>query len=324
MLTLDRASAEALNPCSWTVSEGLHIVIGTERDGTQDLIGLVAGSTAPRSGAVRVQGRPPHRSPDLRRGIAAVRGSEELLPARSVRDVVRLALSARGLQTTAENALAQARLSHWAERRASSLDAAERRSIAACVAFSIEQPLLAVLHEPLAYLPGWAPELVMARIVSWTARGALVLCTTSSPATARALGGNAWVLDRGRLTNITEQVGPADLAPGQPGTLLIRTPRARELAALLSSTPGVSAAAFDETWHAAQVRVQGMDLKTLALAIAHAARTHAIPIEAIVPGSPELEVARAASAGYLRAAYDAAYQRALADQYANGSSHAGG
>jgi energy-coupling factor transport system ATP-binding protein len=314
MLQLQRVRSGTLNHCSLTLEAGLHVILGHERDGTSDLIELIAGSRAPRTGTVRVRGLAPHRSPALRQSLAVLRGSEELFPARSVVEAVRIALTGRGVPTTAEAALADANLSHWAARRAAKLNAHERRAVAASVVFSMAQPTLAALHEPLAYLPGISPELAARHIASWVAAGCLVVCTTTSPAAVQTLGGSAWILERGGLLRPIAARSSAELAPGQPTTLLIRSPHARELSAALSRTPGVTAAAFDEALHASQVRVQGADAKTLSLTVARVAREHALHVEAIVPSLPDLEVTRAASAGYLRGAYEAAYYGARAEQ----------
>ncbi|HEY6561241.1 MAG TPA: ATP-binding cassette domain-containing protein [Polyangiaceae bacterium] len=314
MLHLQRASSGTLNHCSLTLEAGLHVILGHERDGTSDLIDLIAGSRAPRAGSVRVRGLAPHRSPALRQSMAVLRASEELFPARSVGEAVRVALTERGVPTTTEAALAQANLSHWAGRHAAKLNAHERRAVAASVVFSMAQPALAALHEPLAYLPGISPELGARRIASWVAAGCLVVCTTSSPAAVQTLGGSPWILERGGVLRPIAARSSVELAPGRPTTLLVRSTSARELAAALSRAPGVTAAAFDEAQHASQVRVQGADAKTLSLTVARVAREHALHVEAIVPSVPDLEVTRAASAGYLRAAYEAAYYSARAQQ----------
>lgn len=324
MLSLQRASAGALRHCTMTLEPGLHVILGNEQDGTGDLVELASGSHAPRSGSVQVRGQSPHRTPAVRREIASLRQSEALFPVRTAGEALRIALAARGVPVTAEQALAQARLTHWTARTLSKLEPAEQRTLAACVALTHPKPALAVLHEPLAYLPGFSAELMTERIASWIAAGCLVVCTTSSPATAQALGGKAWILERNGVVRPILAPSSIELAPGQTTTLSIRTPGARELAAALSRAPGVTAAAFDEGLQRGQVRVQGADPRALSLTLARVAREIGVPIEAIVPSAPDLELTRAASAGYLRAAYDAAYYRAQGQQPTTAwSAHAG-
>lgn len=315
-LSLQRASAGSLGHCTLSFPPGLHVVLGHEREGSADLVDLISGSRAPRSGSVRVGGAAPHRSPALRLRLVALRREEELFPARSVGEAVGIALAARGLALTAAGVLDRFRLSQWAARRVSKLDWRERRVVALCIALSVEQPVLAVFHEPLAYLPGLSPELVTSRIASWVARGCLVVCTTSSPTAAQVLGGTVWMLERGSVRPVLSSGGIEPL-PGYAVTLLIRTPRARELAAALSGAPGITAAGFDEALQRSQVRVQGSD-PTLGLTIARVARELDVPIEAMVPSLPDLEVTRAANAGYLRATYEAAYHRAQWEQQSTG------
>jgi ABC-type multidrug transport system ATPase subunit len=314
MLSLRGARAGTLRRCTLDLEPGLHVVLGQEQDGTGDLVELLAGARAPRSGSVTVLGRQPHRSPTLRRDIAALRQSEELFPARTAGEALRIALAARGVPVTAEQALDEAGLRHWAPRAPSKLDLSERRTLAACMALARPKPPLAVLHEPLAYLPGLSSELMLRRITSWVAEGSLVLCTTSSPSTAQLLGGRAWILEQSGAVRPLAASNAVELAPGQPATLLIRTSGARELAAALSRAAGVTASAFDETLQHAQVRVQGSEARALSRTVVRVARELGIPVEAIVPSVPDLEVMRAANAGYLRAAYDAAYYRAQVEQ----------
>jgi ABC-type taurine transport system ATPase subunit len=324
MLSLQAANAGALRRCTLKLQPGLHVVLGREQDGTGDLVELVAGSRAPRSGSVTVLGRPPHRSPAVRRETTVLRQVEELFPARTVGEALRIALAARGVPVTAEQALDDAGLRHWSPRAPEKLDAAERRTLAACLALTGQKPALAALHEPLAYLPALSPELMIRRITSWVAEGCLVLCTTSSPSTAQRLGGSIWILEQGGAVRPIAAPSSDELAPGQPATLLIRTAGARELAAALSRITGVTAAAFDETLHHAQLRVQGHDARLLSQTVVRVARELGVVLEAIVPGAPDLELTRAANAGYLRAAYDAAYYRAQAEQQTPAwSDHAG-
>jgi len=322
MLTFERASAGTLNHCNLTLTPGLHVILGHEREGTRDIVELAAGACPPRSGVVRVQGRAPHRTPELRRRMVSLRHHEQLFPSKTVLEAVRIALAARGLAIAPEQTLERAHIARWADRPPASLDARECRSVAACIALNVESPLLAALHEPLAYLPGLSAALLSERIANWVEQGALVICTTSSPTSARALGGHVWLLDRGRLLPHTAGASAWPIVPGQQTVLLVRTPAARALAAALSHVEEVAAVAFDETHHTSEVRVQGPDPKRLALALTRAARAHGIPVLAIVPSLPDIEFTRAANAGYLRAAYDAAYRSAQLQPQAERSPHA--
>jgi ABC-type thiamine transport system ATPase subunit len=316
MLAVERLKVGSLSSCNLALDSGLHVILARETDGTPDFIDVLSGSAAPSFGRVRISARDPYRSPDVRRRISSLRAREESFPQRTVSAAVATALSARGLRLSADDALRSLGLESWSDRDPRQLSAAEHRSVAACVAFSSDEPLLAVLHEPLAYLPGIDQERVQSRLRRWLERAVPVLCTTSSPRTAHALGGTIWLVSRGQLARQIAATEPWDFAPGSDVTLLVRSESPRELLRALAIDPAVSAVALDELVRPSEIRVQGRDAAAIALAIARAGLQSGVAITAIAPVLPDLEFTHAASEGYLRGAYDAAYQAALHPQLA--------
>jgi ABC-2 type transport system ATP-binding protein len=311
MLSIQRVRHGALADASLELGPGLAVVLGAESLGTLDLVDLVVGDAAPRSGRVRIAGRDPRRSPESRRAMASLVAHEELFPARTVLDAVTLALRACGSALPASEALERCGLGGWSKSDPRALSAAERRSVAACVAFTREKPVLAILHEPLARLPGIADGVVVSSIERWIGGGALVLCTTSSPAAAYELGGGVWFLDRGQLVRVIDGTLPFEFAPGSVTTLLVRTNQPRELARALSAQPSVTSVTWNDVSQPYEICVQGGDAAEVALVLCRTAAAQRISITAILPALPDLAMTQAATAGYLRGAYDAAYRAAL-------------
>ncbi len=92
---------EALNHAqlanvSASFSAGIHVVLGSDRDGTATLIELAAGTLEPASGRVLIDGVAAWSSPRTRTRIASLCAEETLLPAKDVSGAIALALRARG------------------------------------------------------------------------------------------------------------------------------------------------------------------------------------------------------------------------------------
>ena len=66
---------------------GVHVVLGTELDGTRELVALAAGASTPRRGSVRISEQNPRSAPALRRRIGTLFAEETLPPAADGRRV---------------------------------------------------------------------------------------------------------------------------------------------------------------------------------------------------------------------------------------------
>jgi ABC-type multidrug transport system ATPase subunit len=311
MLNLERVRLGFLSDCTLAIESGLHVILGAPSDGTRELIDALAGSAAPHSGKVRILGQDPRRAPSIRKQLACLRAEEELFPSRTLGQAVESALLARGVDVSAEAALSSVGLSRWAQRDPRGLLPAERRSVAACIAFAMQKPLLAILHEPLAYLPGISADRVQAQIRTWLEQERVVVCTTSSSRAAHALGGTVWLMNRGQVLRGIAAAEAIAFAPGGSLTLLVRTRSPRELARALAKNSAISALNLDEAKLPFEVRVQGSDASAVALAVCQALVDEKIDALAIVPVVPDLELAQAANVGYLRGAYESGYRAAF-------------
>ncbi|MCC6521794.1 MAG: hypothetical protein IT373_03965 [Polyangiaceae bacterium] len=191
---LDRSRRGWLHDATVELGAGVHVALGTARDGAAALAALVCGEVAPRHGRVLVGGAEPARRAGARRGIAALRREPCLLPG-TVRAAVRLALSVSGGAPDA----CLAALGPLARREVRALSRAERRRVELEIALAHPAPVLLLLEEPFCDLePADAPRL--RSVARERARaGACVLVVGGGGSDAAGLADRVLVLERGRL-----------------------------------------------------------------------------------------------------------------------------
>jgi ABC-2 type transport system ATP-binding protein len=182
----------------------------------------------------------------------------------------------------------------------------ETRAVELAIALSTPSPLLVVLHEPLAEVAINLLGVVRERIRLLAASGACVVITTSSPADARALSDEVFVLHRGAVSS---DLAATNVFPGTVLPLLVAWVRPMEqhdglapirlLARALATRPEISSVTWNDdpatAAHASELRLSGTDIDACALALADAATEVGAVIEAISPASPSLTRLRAAT-----------------------------
>jgi ABC-type multidrug transport system ATPase subunit len=307
-LVLSGVFAPPLNGATVTLGPGLHVVLGTELDGTREIVALVAGLSAPRRGSVRISEKDPRSAPALRRRTGSLLAEESLPPRATVSGALALALRARNDAKKPAQVLEESGLSPWSERRADSLSAAERRRLALALALSLPEPTLLALYEPLA-AAGSERERVAELLAERATSGTCVLAVTASPRDASDLGGSVLLLERGRFVRRPEQPLALHLAPGTVPEIRVRSSEARGLAAELAKDAAVTRLIRTEESRS-ELLVGGPDAELVALAIARASQRAGAPVLALQSVLPALEVVRAASDGLTRAAYEAAQRAA--------------
>jgi ABC-type multidrug transport system ATPase subunit len=308
VVVLRGAQFDLLTPINLELGPGLHTLLGSPGDGSEALVGLLAGSQRPRSGRVAVGGRDPGTTPEVRRSIASLLPEEQLPPGRSVLRTLGLLLQARGGPDPAE-ALASVELSHWASRPTATLSRAERRALVFSAALATRAPIALVLYEPLADIPGIPRTVALQRIQAFAAQGVCVVCATASPEDAMALGGSVWLLERGRLA--TRAPHAAALFPSKPLRWRVRLGQPRELGGLLLRRQEISTIEYDLARSPRELVVCGVDPAHTALIVLEVACHAGLRVEAIRAVMPSLEEIQAATAGAIRGAYEQAYQQAV-------------
>ncbi|HEY6079887.1 MAG TPA: hypothetical protein VIW29_13830 [Polyangiaceae bacterium] len=298
---LQAAALGALRSADLQLAPGRYVVLASETEPLAALISVLSGREPPSAGRVLVDGFVPSASPEVRRTIAALFADEGLPPARSVTESLGRALAARGQASArATGLLADAGLSHLAELAPASLDQRAVRSVALALALAHDKAALLALHEPLASLLDSAH--VLRELDRHTARGAIVLATTSSSADALLLGGSWLSLELGRVRSdggVTPRLGA-----GTFQRVLVETDDAGALALLLQASPvGLTALGADAP---NRLEVRGPALDVTVHEVIALAREHGIAITRVAATVPPVDVLLAARAGFARGAYEAA------------------
>jgi ABC-type multidrug transport system ATPase subunit len=302
---LRAAQLGPLRSADLDLTPGRYVVLGSEREPQVALVAVLTGAEQPQRGLALLDGRPPSASPEARRKVAALLGEEALPPAKTVHDSVTRVLAARGGNASTVTALlADAGLQALAKVAPSRLSPRETRSVALALALAHDEAKLMALHEPLTTL--LAAAFVLARLDEHTARGALVVTCTTSPAEASVLGGQWLSLEQGRLRAPDRTTVRLGTGPWQQ--VLVETPDARTLSQLLLDSPhGLST----ELVSPDALHVIGPALDTTVQALLELARGHGLSLRRIEAAVPPVEALLAARAGFARAAYEASRAAAL-------------
>lgn len=227
-------SGRRLRRVTATFEPGLHVVLALDSTGTDELIPLLDGSTAPRHGRALLDGRDPYRIPELRRHIGSLWPHETLPPAFNLRDSLRrLWLEADVIAATLAQ-LESFGLSTLLEQPPSGLDPTQLRAVALALAMSKKDLWSLLLHEPFLVGIRQIDSAVLPFVLEQSAQ-IPVLIVTSSRAAATRLGGPMAELGGGFLRRIqrrerehfTLRIAGASLRP--LASELVRRPRVRSL-----------------------------------------------------------------------------------------------
>ena len=300
---LHAAALGALRSADLELSPGRYVALGTEADPLRDLVSLLSGAEAARSGQVLLDGAPPVGSPSRRQKIASLLAHEQLPPARTVQSSLSKAVAARagaaGAAQRATELLEEAGLSHLAPLSTASLGPRETRSVALSLALSHPSCDVLALYEPLATLV--PASFVQLRLDEHTARGAIVFCATTSPADAALLGGSWLCVELGRVRSTP---GPTPRLGGGPWQqVLVETSDARALSQLLHASGHGLSSELGASPHA--LKITGPALDVTVREIIALARQGNIEIQRIEAAVPPVEALMAARAGFARGAYEA-------------------
>jgi ABC-type thiamine transport system ATPase subunit len=301
-LELRAVWSPALKNVSALFGPGLHVVVGQDSDGADDLIALCAGVRVPRRGQLLLDGRPPSASPSARRRIASLLPSENPDRRSSVRAWLNEVGQLHGFDAGRSHAelLPDVKL----ERAVASLSGVELRRLALALALGQPEPLLVALHDPLAAAQGDASDAVLQRILE-LARQAIVIVTTPSLLDARRLGGGVHVLDRGVLARQAAHAWPGAVTPGLDVWLAVDCDSPRELLAELCKSPDVEQTSYDARRAPRRLQLRGPDLARLAIAVSRAAVAARVEIQLLQVAAEDLDSVRGATAGLANAAYRA-------------------
>jgi predicted ABC-type transport system involved in lysophospholipase L1 biosynthesis ATPase subunit len=263
------------------LGSGLTVVTGEGRSALSRLVELSAGVERPRQGRVLLDGADPHGNPALRKGIAALVGTERLPLARTVLAATERVLTARGDERRAAAVLDDAGLGAWSGRRPGDLDATETRAVALALALAHRRARLLALTDPFRVGSGIAADFVRDALRRHAGGPAIVLVTLTDPEPLRAFSAQRLELRGGLLGSARPGLG---LFLGSVA-LQTRTADPQRLVKALADVPEATGVRWDERAAPGVVVVFGSDLEALGTALSHAATSAGIAIEAIVPAT---------------------------------------
>jgi ABC-type nitrate/sulfonate/bicarbonate transport system ATPase subunit len=300
------AALAQLRGADLELEPGRYVVLSSEGDALASLITVLAGRERPRAGQVLVDGLAPAARPEARRKIAALFSEEVLPPAKTVEASVAKALAARGAAAGGARALlTDSGLAPFAGMALALLGPREARSVALALALAHDSAEFFALHEPLATL--LTSTFVLAALDRHTARGAVVLTTTTSPADATALGGRWLCVELGRVRS--REAATPRLGAGPWQQVLVETSDARALSQVLHESSLGLSTELGSSPHA--LKVSGPALDVTVHELVTVARKHNLEIHRIEAAVPPVEALMAARAGFARGAYEAARAAAL-------------
>ncbi|HET6774079.1 MAG TPA: ABC transporter ATP-binding protein [Acidimicrobiales bacterium] len=238
-VTVQRASVwfghkVALTELSCSFGPGVTGLLGPNGAGKTTLMRAMMGLLPLNEGTVRVLGHDPHRNRDVQRSLAMVPEDEAVPPALTARQLVRYtaALHRVADRDAPDRCLATVALLDVADRRVGGFSKGmrQRAKIAAAL---VSEPRVLVLDEPLN---GADPVQRVALIDLFRAlgdQGRTVIVSSHVLHEVERLASRQIVVVRGRLAAAGEHHAIRDALADRPRSVLVRTPRARELAARL-------------------------------------------------------------------------------------------
>jgi ABC-type thiamine transport system ATPase subunit len=263
------------------LGSGLTVVTGAGRTALSRLVELAAGIESPAQGRVLLDGADPFVSPAVRKGIAALVGSERLPVAPTVVLAADRVLAARGDDRRGAAVLAEAGLTAWSGRKPADLDATELRALALVLSLSHRRARLVALTEPFRVGSSIGAEFVKDALRRLAGSGAIVLVALTDPEPLRSFSAQRLALRGGFLGSAQPGLG---LVQGSVA-LQTRTPDPQRLVKALADEPAATGVRWDERAAPGVVVVQGSDLEAVATAVSHAAAVAGVAIEALVPAT---------------------------------------
>jgi ABC-2 type transport system ATP-binding protein len=141
----------ALSGLTATIGRGVSSLLGPNGAGKSSLIRIMCGLTSPSQGSVRVMGKDPRTSGEIRKEIGLVPQQEHLPPGVSALEFVAMAAALQGLphpEAAARNAIETVELDPNDSRHLSSYSKGMRQRVKIAQAI-VHEPRVLILDEPL-------------------------------------------------------------------------------------------------------------------------------------------------------------------------------
>ncbi len=224
----------ALTELSCSFGPGVTGLLGPNGAGKTTLMRAIVGLLPLNDGRIQVLGRDPHRERDVQRTIALVPEDEAVPPALTARQLVRYtaALHRVSDRSLPDRCLAAVGLLDVADRRVGTFSKGMRQRAKVASAL-VTEPRVLVLDEPLN---GADPVQRVALIKLFHAlgdQGRTVIVSSHVLHEVERLASRQIVVIRGRLAAAGEHHAIRDGLADRPRSVLLRSPRSRDLAARL-------------------------------------------------------------------------------------------
>ncbi len=274
----------------------LGALVGTPSDGTTSMVRAIAGVLPVLRGSMLVSGQDPRGSPSVRQRIGTLIDDPTLPDLGSVRELVVFTRMVRGGEAPRDAWYDLCGLAALDTAKITTLTRPQRRTVALALALAVPSPSVLVLHEPCSDLFHVDIQSLRAILRDRAQQGACVLITTASMTDAASFADDVATLQRGRIDRAIGSPDPEALTPGSHVELQVWCDQPRVLAAALTLEPAIQAV----SWRAGQdapVSVRGLEAGECGAAIARAAASGGVRVEAIRPVIPSAGEVNAASAG---------------------------
>ena len=282
----------ALASVSLAWEAGVHSLVGARNDGGPLLLELLAGTTRPRAGRVRVLGGSPTDA-DVRRQVAHIPLSPALPDALRVGETLALAAELRDEPALdPAGRLALLGVEALAERRVPSLSRAEARAVALAEGLTSTRVRVLLVDEPLVTMDPRAAGCLAGVLRARAREGRAIVVCTASARDAGEVADDHTLLREGAVVGAVRSLDElATLSPGGAWVRLVAHDGAgaRAIVGALARAADVTAVESRE----ATVRVRGRDALALARAIAGSVLEAGIDVIELRLEPPSLDQTRA-------------------------------
>ena len=236
----------ALSELSRSFGPGVTGLLGPNGAGKTTLMRAITGLLGPNAGTVRVLGRDPRRHRDVHRSLALVPEDEAVPAGLTARQLVRYVADLHGVRdrTAADRSLDAVGLLDVADRKVGGFSKGMRQRTKVAAAL-VKEPSVLVLDEPLNGADPVQRAHLIALFRALGEQGRTVIVSSHVLHEVERLAGRQIVVLRGRLAAAGDHRAIRDAMADRPRRILVRTPKARSLAAALLELDVVSAVTID-------------------------------------------------------------------------------
>jgi ABC-2 type transport system ATP-binding protein len=253
----------ALSGLTATIGRGLTSLLGPNGAGKSSLIRIMCGLTSPSQGSVRVLGKDPRTSGDIRKAIGLVPQQERLPPGVNALEFVAMAASLEGMRdpvAAARKAIETVELDPDDGRHLSSYSKGMRQRVKIAQAI-VHGPRILVLDEPLNGLDPRQRSRMAQLFIRLGAEDRCVLVSSHVLEEVQELSSTVLVLAEGKLAAEGDFHAIRQLLDDRPHRIRLRSSDPLRLASGLMGSGTVSAvqtagdnAIVIDTWTVAPFR----------------------------------------------------------------------